>query len=81
MKNLIMVDLAFDDWKKEGISVYQTEKGIQLSMNDFHSGTVFYGALMLDEEHGQALVQALKEGYTPTFSVFNTASLPDEGEI
>ena len=49
-------------------------------MNDFHSGTVFQGILMLDEEHGQALVKALKEGYTPTFTVFETASLFDTEE-
>ena len=78
MKNPIMVNLAFDDWKKAGVSIYQTEKGVELSMNDFHSGTVFYGILMLDEEHSQALVEALREGYTPTFTVFETASLLEE---
>ena len=80
MKNPILVEFYFDDWKKKGVSVYQTEKGVELSMNDFHSGTVFQGILMLDEEHGQALVEALKEGYTPTFTVFETASLFDKEE-
>ena len=78
MKLPIMVEFAFDDWKKGGVSVYQTEKGVELSMNDFHGGTVFQGVLMLDEEHSQALVEALREGYTPTFMVFETASLFEE---
>lgn len=80
MKNPIMVEFAFDDWKKQGVSIYQTEKGIELSMNDFHSGTVFQGIILMDEEHSQALVEALKEGYTPTFTVFETTSLCDEEE-
>ena len=78
MKNPILVELAFDDWKKNGISVYQTEKGVELSMNDFHGGTVFQGILLLDEEHSQALVEALKKGYTPTFTVFETAPICEE---
>lgn len=78
MNNPITVKLALDDWKKDGVSVYQTEKGIELSMNDFHSGTVFHGILMLDEEHQQALIKALKEGYTPTFTVFEASSLFEE---
>lgn len=75
MKLPIFVEFTFDDWKKAGVSVYQTEKGVELSMNDFHGGTVFQGILMLDEEHQEALIEALKEGYTPTFTVFGTARL------
>ena len=78
MKNPILVEFAFDDWKKGGVSVYQTEKGVELSMNDFHSGTVFQGIILLDEEHQRALIEALKDGYTPTFTVFETASLFEE---
>lgn len=73
MKRSIRVEFAFDDWKECGVSIYQTEKGVELSMNDFHSGTVFQGTILLDEEHSQALIGALREGYTPTFTVFEAS--------
>lgn len=75
MKLPIMVEFAFDDWIKGGVSVYQTEKGVELSKKDFHSGTIFQGVIMLDEEHQQDLIAALKEGYTPTFTLFEASSL------
>jgi hypothetical protein len=70
MKNPITVRFAFNGWEKEGVSVYNTEKGIELSMNDFHSGTVFHGILLLDEEHCEALGEALEQGFTPSFLLF-----------
>jgi len=70
MKNPRAVTLAFEGWQKDGINVYNTEEGIRLSDNDFHSGTVFHGIIFLDEEHEQALSEALEQGFTPTFLVF-----------
>ena len=81
MKNPVIVEFAFDDWKKDGVSVYQTEEGVELSMNDFHSGTVFQGILMLAEEHQDALINALHKGFTPTFTVYDTAALFEEDEV
>ena len=34
-------DLIFDDWQKDGQSIYQTELGVQLSLGDLHSGTTW----------------------------------------
>ena len=70
MKNPIRIELAFDDWTKDGVSIYQTEAGVELSMNDFHTGTVFYGLIFLDGEHSEALTEAIEQGFTPTFRIF-----------
>jgi hypothetical protein len=72
MKNPITVRFAFNGWEKNGVNVYNTEKGIELSMNDFHSGTVFHGILLLDEEHSEALAEALEQGFTPSFLLFES---------
>ena len=60
------IKLVFQDWQKDGHSIYSTPEGIDLSLGDFHSGTTFdadidvYGG---DKE----LEQSIKNGYTPVF--------------
>lgn len=62
--------LVFDDWRdSKHQSIYRTEKGVDLSMGDFHSGTMFAGEIQLDEDAEQDLAVALEEGYIPVFSV------------
>jgi len=61
------IKLVFDDWKRQGKSVYETMKGVQLSCGDFHSGTTFNGTIELDQEQHAELRIALRAGYTPSF--------------
>jgi len=61
------VKLVFEDWKKGGISVYQTEEGAPLSYGDFHGGTTFCAQIKLDEEEEIELKEAIKKGYSPVF--------------
>ena len=72
------IKLTFDDWKNQGKSIYNTEKGIELSSGDFHSGTTFNGTIELDQEQYEELKQALKDGYNPTFWVMEA---PNNGSI
>lgn len=69
-KMRIKVKLVFDDWQKKGKSVYNTEKGMQLSEGLFHSGTTFEGSMELPSLlDAQELEKAIKEGYQPVFWV------------
>lgn len=67
------VKLWFDTWQdKNGKDIYCTEKGIDLSMGDFHGGTIFKGTI--ECPYGEEeLQQALKDGYMPVFKI-----LPEE---
>lgn len=65
------IKLVFSDWQLRGKSVYNTEKGIQLSLGQFHSGTTFNGEIILDEDDEEELKQALKDGYEPVFCVYS----------
>jgi hypothetical protein len=68
------VTLVFQDWHaKDGGSVYMTEKGIELSMHDFHSGTVFSGCIDLDTQQEDELRTAISEGYEPVFRLTTVA--------
>lgn len=49
-KTPVEVDFVFDDWKHENQSIYQTPLGLELSIGDFHGGTMFRGTIELDEE-------------------------------
>ena len=55
------IKLIFHDWVKNGESVYDTEDGIELSLSDFHSGTVFYREIRLDKEHQLLFFEATKK--------------------
>jgi len=63
------VKLVFDDWKLKGKSIYNTEVGVELSQNDFHSGTTFDGEIHLDSEQEEYLRRALSTNFTPSFII------------
>jgi hypothetical protein len=64
------VDLVFADWQRDGYSVYNTERGIELSNGDFHSGTTFECAIHMGREEFEELCKAISEGYEPLFRVY-----------
>ena len=80
----VEVRLAFHDWYREGESIYNTNDGLELSLGDYHSGTIFHGSLMLDEENLEELREALKRDALPVFAVFEakvpTAPVRDAAE-
>lgn len=63
------IKLVFNDWMRDGQSVYNTRKGVDLSMGHFHSGTVFEAEIKLDDANEDDLRKALEEGYEPHFYV------------
>lgn len=63
----LCIKLVFDDWKKNGKSIYSTQKGVDLSAGDFHSGTTFKGEIHLNPEQEKEFKKALKQGYQPAF--------------
>ena len=66
----MQIALVFDDWRdRNHRSIYATEKGIELSMGDFHSGTLFLADVKLDEDSARELESALSGGYVPVFYV------------
>jgi len=66
------IKLVFDDWRKVGVaeSVYNTELGIDLSLNDLHSGTTFDAELNISEDVEKDILKAWKDHKAyPVFSV------------
>jgi hypothetical protein len=61
------VKLVFLHWQQKGRSIYNTERGNDLSMGDFHSGTTFEGEIELDEEQEVELFKAIQAGFQPCF--------------
>ena len=82
---MIRCELIFEDWQKEGKSIYSTPLGIQLSMGDLHGGTIFTAdvTFTLDAEHEvdleREIVEAFaKHGACPVFKLQPLKSLtPD----
>ena len=75
------VKLIFYDWQdKNGKSIYNTLKGVQISMGDFHSGTTFDGEIYLDAEQEVELKEHLQDGYHPIFGV-SKQTTAKEGEV
>jgi hypothetical protein len=37
----LQIQLAVDDWKQQGKSIYLTKQGVELSLGVFHHGTTF----------------------------------------
>ena len=65
---LLPIQLVFDHWKGNKGQKLESNKEIELSMGQFHSGTVFKGTIkFLDGEDKAELFKALKDGYQPTF--------------
>ena len=42
--------VVFEDWKKEGRSIYNTETGINLSTGSLHSGSTWEGTIDFDPD-------------------------------
>jgi len=72
----IPIKLAFHDWVRDGKSIYSTEEGIELSLGDFHSGTVFNGAICLDDNGIQEIQRAIARKEYPTFLIFSLTVNP-----
>ena len=74
------INLIFYDWINErtGESVYCTEEGIQLSLGDFHSGTVFTAEVQL-EDYRDEFEAAAKSGIVPVFYATLAASFQKGG--
>ena len=64
--------LVFDDWRFKSKSIYSTEKGVQLSLGDFHSGSSFLADITLSHETAVELTEALMKGYRPVFYAYPT---------
>jgi len=64
------INLVFEDWQKNGKSIYNTQKGIELSCGDFHSGSTFSGEIKLTDDQKRELETALASGHTPVFRVY-----------
>ena len=62
------VSLVFYDWIEEetGESVYCTERGVELSLGDFHSGTMFTAEIELEDYQGE-FEAAAENGIVPVF--------------
>ena len=63
------IKLIFTDWLSNGKSIYNTEKGVDLSMGQFHSGTTFDAEIDLDQDDVDDLEECIRSGYTPVFEV------------
>ena len=63
----MQIKLIFNTWE---------ENYPELSEGNFHAGTTFDGVIYLNAEDVVDLTEALKQGYTPVFSVM----LADEEE-
>ncbi|MCK4626293.1 MAG: hypothetical protein KAV00_13325 [Phycisphaerae bacterium] len=63
------IKLIFQDWTREGSSIYEKEEGVKLSLGDFHSGTTFDAEVHLDIEQERELRLALATSAVPVFSV------------
>ncbi len=68
------VNFVFDDWVDRNLkSIYNTEKGVELSTGSLHAGTTFTGELYLPRVEEDAMRQALVEGYHPSFVIHDEA--------
>lgn len=66
----MIIKLVFTDWKNSNFdNIYNTEKGIELSSGDFHSGSTFDAIITLEKEQHEELELALEKGFIPFFYV------------
>lgn len=64
------ISLVFEDWRgADHKSIYSTEKGVELSLGSFHSGTTFDADILLPPDEARNLADALAGGYRPVFYV------------
>lgn len=72
------IELVFMDWLDEsGESIYCTEAGIELTLGNFHIGTIFDGGIELDEDSATELQIALEAGFRPVFVILQTEEKKD----
>ena len=72
-------DLVFFDWLRDGKSIYGELEGVEASMGDFHSGTMFKGSIRLDEDQQADLDEQMAAGLAPIFYVVRRARQTPEG--
>jgi len=63
------IKLVFDGWQKDGEDISSSEKGFSLSLGPFHSGTTFDAEIKLEWWEEKEIIEAIKNGYTPTFYI------------
>lgn len=59
--------LVFDHWELNGQDMTNTEEGIEVSLTDFHGGSMFDAIIVLDEEQTEDIKNAIKNKFTPVF--------------
>lgn len=69
------IRLVFDDWRKRGISVYNTEPGFELSIGNFHCGTIFNAEIEIPGDEAE-LARAIAAGYEPCFYAIKAKEKP-----
>ena len=68
--------LAFEDWQKNGESIYQTPLGIELSLGDLHSGTLFDAEIIIDLDIEREIMGAFaKYNAIPVFRILPNVML------
>ena len=58
---------VFEDLKKDGKSVYNTEIGWEYTLGSFHSGTTFNCEIQLDQDEEKDIKEMIEKGITPHF--------------
>lgn len=71
----LKVEFVLHDWLGQKGSIYQTEKGVELSMGSFHSGSTFQGTITIPADEVESMVRAIREGNRPVF--WMTKNFPD----
>jgi hypothetical protein len=61
------VKVIFEDWKQEGRSIYDTNKGINLSMGSLHSGSTWEGEINFDPDTEKEMIN--KGGFRAIFEI------------
>jgi hypothetical protein len=64
------IKLVFEDWLgNDHKSIYNTQKGVELSAGDLHHGSTFNASIQLDEDSTLDMVDALRHGFNAVFYV------------
>jgi hypothetical protein len=68
------VQLVFYDWMdiKNNLSMYHTQIGLELTMGDFHGGTVFEAEIDFEDYQGE-IAKAKEVGIVPVFYLIEGA--------
>jgi hypothetical protein len=78
------IRLVFDDWRKWDLeklrveSVYGTQRGLELSTGDLHSGSTFEAEIELDAEEVERVRGAFAENIHPVFSAYPAEAGKDQ---